>query len=304
MRQRAPTWRINRSKSRSAPARVEQAVTTVAGARSQRTNLNVSESCPTHPPKLPGVIDPYESGILRSALWVDHGVDLHRLAQWRRRDAMMRIRCWINIGALACNLAWESLTASCTMGCLSEQGRGIRCCMLRKASQPRGLTVSLPQHCRPGGCDAQLAEYETLRQKLVHCSSRPRPRLRKDEWLGASRCSCGFFLLHFQWRSRSCSCKTSRKRCALQRHRHRAAVCDRLCVWAHLGEPPVADRFGDGDSRCGVGGHHDGFGRINKMRKLLFIAMTLVFVGKTQRLGPNADQYGRRPGDESAARHC
>ena len=93
------------------------------------------------------------------------------------------------IGALGCNLAWGIIDAVFyLMGCLSEQGRGIRALRaLRKAPNPeeahRVIADALPPMV---AATLGAAEYESMRQKLVQLPEPPsHPRLRKDEWLGA-----------------------------------------------------------------------------------------------------------------------
>jgi len=93
------------------------------------------------------------------------------------------------IGALGCNLAWGIIDGVLyLMGCLSEQGRGIRALRaLRKAVAPeeahRVIADALPPMV---AATLGPAEYESVRQKLVQLPERPsQPRLRKEEWLGA-----------------------------------------------------------------------------------------------------------------------
>ena len=93
------------------------------------------------------------------------------------------------IGALGCNLAWGIIDGIFyLMGCLSEQGRGIRSLRaLRQAAAPeeayRIIAGTLPPMV---AATLGPAEYESLRQKLMQLPGPPsRPRLGKDEWLGA-----------------------------------------------------------------------------------------------------------------------
>jgi VIT1/CCC1 family predicted Fe2+/Mn2+ transporter len=93
------------------------------------------------------------------------------------------------IGALGCNLAWGIIDGVLyLMGCLSEQARAIRSLRaLRKATAPaeahRVIADALPPMV---AATLGPAEYESVRQKLVRLPEPPsRPRLRKDEWLGA-----------------------------------------------------------------------------------------------------------------------
>ena len=101
------------------------------------------------------------------------------------------------IGALGCNIAWGIIDGILyLMGCLSEQGRGIRSLRaLRKAAAPeaahRVIADALPPMV---AATLGPAEYESMRQKLLRLPEPPsRPRLRKEEWRGAF----GVFLLVF-----------------------------------------------------------------------------------------------------------
>ena len=105
------------------------------------------------------------------------------------------------IGALGCNLAWGIIDGILyLMGCLSEQGRGIRSLRaLRKATAPeeahRVIANALPPMV---AATLGPAEYESVRQKLVKLPEPPsRPRLGKDEWLGAFAVFLWVFLTTF-----------------------------------------------------------------------------------------------------------
>jgi hypothetical protein len=105
------------------------------------------------------------------------------------------------IGALGCNLAWGIIDGIFyLMSCLSEQGRGIRSLRaLRKAAAPdeahRVIADALPPMVAG---TLGPAEYESLRQKLVQLPGPPsRPRLGKDEWLGALAVFFWVFLTTF-----------------------------------------------------------------------------------------------------------
>jgi VIT1/CCC1 family predicted Fe2+/Mn2+ transporter len=91
------------------------------------------------------------------------------------------------IGALGCNLAWGIIDGLLyLMGCLSEQGRGIR--------SWRALQKATPDEARqviakalPPMLAAALgpADYESLRQKALQWPEPPScSRLGKSEWLG------------------------------------------------------------------------------------------------------------------------
>lgn len=105
------------------------------------------------------------------------------------------------IGALGCNLAWGIIDGILyLMGCLSEQGRGIRSLRaLRKAAVPeeahRVIADALPPMV---AATLGPAEYESIRQKLVQLPEPPtRPQIRKDEWLGALAVFFWVFLTTF-----------------------------------------------------------------------------------------------------------
>jgi len=105
------------------------------------------------------------------------------------------------IGALGCNLAWGIIDGIFyLMGCLSEQGRGLRSLRaLRQAAAPeqahRVLADALPPLV---AATLGPAEYETMRQKLVQLPDPPsRPRLRQNQWLGALAVCLWVFLTTF-----------------------------------------------------------------------------------------------------------
>jgi len=93
------------------------------------------------------------------------------------------------IGALGCNLAWGIIDGIFyLMGCLSEQGRGIRSWRaLHKATTPEAaqqvIAAALPPMV---AATLSPADYEAMRRKLVNLPEPPaRPKLSKREWLGA-----------------------------------------------------------------------------------------------------------------------
>jgi VIT1/CCC1 family predicted Fe2+/Mn2+ transporter len=105
------------------------------------------------------------------------------------------------IGALGCNLAWGIIDGLFyLMGCLSEQGRGIRSLRaLQKAAAPdeahRVIADALPPMV---AATLGPAEYESMRQKLIQLPEPPfRPRLDKGEWLGALAVFFWVFLTTF-----------------------------------------------------------------------------------------------------------
>ena len=106
------------------------------------------------------------------------------------------------IGALGCNLAWGIIDGVLyLMGCLSDQDAGIRTLRaLHEAATPeaahRVIAGALPPMV---AATLGSAEYEFVRRKLVELPEPPsHPRLRKEEWLGRSRCSCGFSSRRFR----------------------------------------------------------------------------------------------------------
>jgi hypothetical protein len=92
------------------------------------------------------------------------------------------------VGALGCNLAWGIIDGLLyLMGCLSEQGRGLRAWRaLRRATSPaqaHGVIAGV----LPPVVAAALgpAEYESARQRLLRMPEPTRSHLGKAEWLGA-----------------------------------------------------------------------------------------------------------------------
>jgi len=105
------------------------------------------------------------------------------------------------IGALGCNLAWGIIDSIFyLMGCLSEQGRGIRSLRtLRKAASPEEAHRVIADELPPMvAATLNPTDYESMRQKLVQLPEPPsRPRLGKDEWLGALAVFLWVFLVTF-----------------------------------------------------------------------------------------------------------
>ena len=105
------------------------------------------------------------------------------------------------IGALGCNLAWGIIDSIFyLMGCLSEQGRGIRSLRtLRRAASPEEAHRVIADELPPMvAATLNPTDYESMRQKLVQLSEPPsRPRLGKDEWLGAVAVFLWVFLVTF-----------------------------------------------------------------------------------------------------------
>jgi len=93
------------------------------------------------------------------------------------------------IGALGCNLAWGIIDGIFyLMGCLGEQGQGLHALRsLRKADTPEAAHRVLAGQLPPMvAASMEPADYESLRQKLLRLPEpASRPRLGRDEWLGA-----------------------------------------------------------------------------------------------------------------------
>lgn len=93
------------------------------------------------------------------------------------------------IGALGCNIAWGIIDGILyLMGCLSEQGRGMRALRaLHRAALPedgqRVIAAALPPLVAAA---MRPEELEAVRRRLVQLPERyPRPQLGKREWLAA-----------------------------------------------------------------------------------------------------------------------
>ncbi len=93
------------------------------------------------------------------------------------------------VGALGCNFAWGIIDGIFyLMGCLSDQGRAIRALRnLRGAANDDDARRIIAGELPPAVAEALEPEaYASLRSKLVRSPEPPRrPRLGKDEWLGA-----------------------------------------------------------------------------------------------------------------------
>lgn len=105
------------------------------------------------------------------------------------------------IGALGCNIAWGVIDGVLyLMGCLGEQGRGIRALRaLRRAAKPeeahRVIAGTLPPLV---AATLGPTEFESLRQKLAELPDPPvSPKLGKAEWLGALAVFLWVFLTTF-----------------------------------------------------------------------------------------------------------
>jgi hypothetical protein len=93
------------------------------------------------------------------------------------------------IGALGCNLAWGIIDAVFyLMGCFSAQGHGIlQLKAVRTLSDPSAAHRVIADALPPRVASVlSPAELEVMRQKLNQLPEPPaRPRLGRDEWLGA-----------------------------------------------------------------------------------------------------------------------
>jgi hypothetical protein len=105
------------------------------------------------------------------------------------------------IGALGCNLAWGIIDgAFYLMGCLNERGTSIRSLRrLRKATAPdEGQRIVAEMIPSMVADVLGPTELEPIRRKLVQSPQPPaRPRLSKEEWLGALAVFCWVFVTTF-----------------------------------------------------------------------------------------------------------
>jgi len=93
------------------------------------------------------------------------------------------------IGALGCNIAWGIVDAVMyLLACLSEQGRNIIALRaMRTAGEPAAAHRAMSDAVPPliAGV-VRPAEWEELRCRLKELPEPPdRPRLKRDDWLGA-----------------------------------------------------------------------------------------------------------------------
>jgi len=105
------------------------------------------------------------------------------------------------IGALGCNTAWGIIDAIFyLMGCLSEQGQGIRSLRaLRQAASPEKAHKVIAD-ALPPMVAATLAprDYEEIRRKMLQMPEPPtRPRLGRKEGLGALAVFFWVFIITF-----------------------------------------------------------------------------------------------------------
>lgn len=105
------------------------------------------------------------------------------------------------IGALGCNLAWGIIDGLLyLMGCINEQARGLRAMRALRNTSDSHPTSHIISDVLPPVVATNLgpAEYECIRQKLLQSPAPPaRPRLGKDEWLGAAAVSMWVILTTF-----------------------------------------------------------------------------------------------------------
>jgi hypothetical protein len=101
------------------------------------------------------------------------------------------------LGAVGCNLAWGIIDAVMyLMACLAEQGRRILTLRsVRTAADPGEACRVIAEAIPPAvAAVTRPAEFESIRQRLLRLAEPPsRPRLQKDDWLGAA----AVFLLVF-----------------------------------------------------------------------------------------------------------
>lgn len=132
------------------------------------------------------VLEPYEriSEVLFGLIMVLTFTGSLSVAEAGRDDVRTML-----VGALGCNLAWGLIDSILyVMGCLSEQGRGIRALRaVRKAPAPehahRVISDALPPIV---AATLGSAELESIREKLVQMPEPPsRPKIGRDVWMGA-----------------------------------------------------------------------------------------------------------------------
>jgi len=144
------------------------------------------------------VLEPYEriSEVLFGLIMVLTFTGSLSVANAARDDVRAML-----IGALGCNLAWGIIDGIFyLMGCLSEQGRGIRSLRaLRKATNPDEAHCAIADALPPVvAATLDPVDYESIRQKLVQLPDPPsHPRIHKDEWLGALAVFFWVFLTTF-----------------------------------------------------------------------------------------------------------
>lgn len=140
----------------------------------------------TNPPPQKRLLEPIDrvSEVLFGLIMVLTFTGSLSVAESGRDDVRLML-----IGALGCNLAWGIIDGLFyLMGCLSEQGHGIRTIKsVRSAATPEqahavlsaALPSSLGEHLEP-------AAVENLRQKILSLPNPPqRARLRKDDLLAS-----------------------------------------------------------------------------------------------------------------------
>jgi VIT1/CCC1 family predicted Fe2+/Mn2+ transporter len=105
------------------------------------------------------------------------------------------------IGALGCNLAWGIIDGVLyMMGCLAEKGTSLATLRaVRQARDPQKAHRVIAEAAPPAlAAVLDSADLEMLRQRLNQLPEPPeRPRLGKDEWLGALAVFLWVFLITF-----------------------------------------------------------------------------------------------------------
>jgi hypothetical protein len=101
------------------------------------------------------------------------------------------------LGALGCNLAWGIIDGVMfLMACLSERGQGILTLRAVRRARVAEEAHHVISDAMPEGIAnvLQTPELETIRRRFIQLPDPPaRPRLHKDDWLGA----CAVFLWVF-----------------------------------------------------------------------------------------------------------
>lgn len=146
----------------------------------------------------PRLLEPYEriSEVLFGLIMVLTFTGSLSVAEAGRGDVRAML-----IGALGCNIAWGIIDGILyLMGCLSEQGRGLRAWRaLRQAGAPEQAHQIIAEQLPPLVSQAiGTAELEALRLKLAQLPEPPaRPRLRREHWLGSLAVFAWVFLTTF-----------------------------------------------------------------------------------------------------------
>lgn len=150
------------------------------------------------PSTTPHLLEPYEriSEVLFGLIMVLTFTGSLSVAEAGRGDVRAML-----IGALGCNIAWGIIDGILyLMGCLSEQGRGLRAWRtLRQTETPEQAHRVIADQLPPLVAQALgPAELEAVRLKLAQLPEPPaRPRLLREHWLGSLAVFAWVFLTTF-----------------------------------------------------------------------------------------------------------